>query len=60
MDIITVNLIISSLTLIVNLIGNLHFKHCQSGCCESDCIKTPPSTPLNERDNESTKLLFNS
>ena len=58
MDAISVNLIISSLTLVVNLIGNLHFKHCHSLCFDSDCMKTPPSTPLNEKNDESAKLIL--
>ena len=45
MDILTINLIISSLTLFFNFIDKLKFKHCQSGCCESDCLRTPTQTP---------------
>jgi len=48
MDMITVNLIISSLTLLFTFIEKLKFRHCESSCfkgCESDCLKSPPSTP---------------
>ena len=45
MDIITINLIISSLILFFNFIDKLKCKHCQSGCFESDCIRTPATTP---------------
>lgn len=57
MDILTINLIISSLTLFFSFIDKLKIKHCESSCfkgCESDCMKTPPSTPDNERE-----TLFN-
>ena len=45
MDIITINLIISSLTLFFNFIDKLRCKHCHSGCIDSDCLRSPPSTP---------------
>jgi hypothetical protein len=48
MDIITINLIISSLTLFFNFIDKLRCKHCQSGCFESDCLRTPPTTPIDK------------
>jgi hypothetical protein len=53
MDIITVNLIISSLTLLFSFLDKLKFKHCESSCfkgCEGDCLRTPPNTPHNERE----------
>ena len=53
MDMITVNLIISSLTLLFTFIEKLKFRHCESSCfkgCESDCLRTPPTTPDNERE----------
>ena len=50
MDILTINLIISSLTLLFTFLEKLKFKHCESTCCESDCMRTPPTTPNNERD----------
>jgi len=53
MDILTINLIISSLTLFFSFIDKLKIKHCESSCfkgCESDCMKTPPTTPHNERE----------
>ena len=54
MDMITVNLIISSLTLLFTFIEKLKFRHCESSCfkgCESDCLKTPPSTPHGSNEN---------
>jgi len=48
MDMITVNLIISSLTLLFTFIEKLKFRHCESSCfkgCESDCLRTPQITP---------------
>lgn len=55
MEIITVNLIISSLTLLFTFIEKLKFRHCESSCfkgCESDCLRSPPSSP-----HESTEKL---
>ena len=48
MEMITVNLIISSLTLLFTFIEKLKFKHFESSClkgCECDCLRTPPVTP---------------
>ena len=54
MDMITVNLVISSLTLLFTFIEKLKFRHCESSCfkgCESDCLKSPPSTPHGSTEN---------
>ena len=54
MEIITVNLIISSLTLLFTFIEKLKFRHCESSCfkgCESDCLRSPPSTPHESTEN---------
>ena len=34
-----------------NCIVRLHIRHCSSDCCkcESDCTKTPPQTPAEEK-----------
>lgn len=56
MELITVNLIISSLALLFTFIEKLKFRHCESSCfkgCEGDCLRTPPSTP-----HESTEKLI--
>lgn len=53
MDILIINLIISSLTLFFSFIDKLKIKHCESSClkgCESDCLRSPPTTPHNERE----------
>jgi hypothetical protein len=54
MDMITVNLIISSLTLLFTFIEKLKFRHCESSCfkgCESDCLRTPQITPHGSTEN---------
>lgn len=48
MELITVNLIISSLTLLFSFLEKLKFKHFESSCfkgCECDCLRTPPPSP---------------
>ena len=53
MELITINLIISSLTLLFSFLEKLKFKHCESNCfkgCESDCMKTPPTSPTEEKE----------
>ncbi len=44
MDLLTVNLIVSSLTLFFTFLEKLKFKHFESNCfkgCECDCFRTP-------------------
>jgi len=53
MELITVNLIISSLTLLFTFIEKLKFRHCESSCfkgCECDCLRSPPTSPNESSD----------
>ena len=48
MDIVILNVILIGLTLLFTFLRGLNFRHCHSLCCDSDCVKTPPSTPNKE------------
>ena len=48
MDYISISsLIISGITAIGVLIHQIHLKNCSCFCVNSDCYKSPPSTPRN-------------
>ena len=50
MDIISITaLIVAVGSIITQIITSTHIKKCHSICCDSDCNKTPPNTPNNER-----------
>lgn len=50
MDVISITaLIVAVGSIITQIITSAHIKKCHSGCCDSDCYKTPPNTPKNER-----------
>jgi hypothetical protein len=38
-------IVISSLTTLAGVVAGFHIKRMNSGCCEIDCFKTPPSSP---------------
>lgn len=53
MELIIVNLVISSLTLLFSFIEKLKCKHVEGCCFSSDCMRsanTPSSTPMNEKE----------
>jgi len=53
MDLIIVNLVISSLTLLFSFIEKLKCQHVEGCCFSSDCMRsvnTPSATPMNEKE----------
>lgn len=40
-----VAIVLASLTSVAGIITGLHIKRMNSGCCDIECFKTPPSTP---------------
>jgi hypothetical protein len=50
MDLIIVNLVISSLTLLFSFVEKLKCRHIEGCCCVSDCVRTPLNTPNNEKE----------
>jgi len=39
-------IVISIISALGVILARLKFKHCHCGCIDSDCINTPPNTPL--------------
>ena len=50
MDILSVSsLVVSAITAVGVVIHQIHLKNCSCFCVNSDCYKTPPSTPINKK-----------
>jgi hypothetical protein len=57
MDEIYITLIISSLTLLSNLLLHLKLRHVNSFCCSSDCMPSRNNTPSLSPINSKSQLL---
>jgi hypothetical protein len=49
MDLSIISLIISSITALGAVITTLHIKKCHTGCIDSECFRSRPSSPLEKQ-----------
>lgn len=45
-DLVLTSLILSIASMLSNIILHYKLKHCHSICCDSDCYRTEPNTPI--------------